>query len=375
MKIYSSKSVYEKGLQRMNWLFDEFDNIIVSYSGGKDSTIIFELAMKVATERNRLPLKVFFIDQEAEWNHTIDMVKEIMYRKDVEPLWFQIPIKIENSTTFSEVYQNCWGVGEEWIRPKDPVSRKENIYGCEKWTDGIFSAISKVEFKDKRTAYVGGVRSEESPSRKMALTESLTYKYVTWGKILVKEMQHYTFYPIYDWSYTDVWKAIHENKWKYNKIYDFQYQQGVAIPAMRVSNLHHETAVASLFYLQEVDHDLYNALVKRMPGIDAAGKSGKDDFFVKSLPFMFKDWSEYRDYLAEKLITDEGLKKKIKHYSEKWDALFVDNKILWEKASKCIVSSIITGDIASTKMKAFNNTHGRFYERWLIKQNESITTS
>ena len=42
-------------------------------SGGKDSAVLFNLAMTVAKERNRLPLKVFWLDQEAEWKIHINI--------------------------------------------------------------------------------------------------------------------------------------------------------------------------------------------------------------------------------------------------------------------------------------------------------------
>jgi len=45
---------------------------IVSMSGGKDSAVIFELAKLIAAELGRLPLKCFWLDQEAEWLATED---------------------------------------------------------------------------------------------------------------------------------------------------------------------------------------------------------------------------------------------------------------------------------------------------------------
>ena len=79
MKIYKKENVFDAALERVRWLFDEFDEIVVSSSGGKDSAVIFNLAMMVAEEKNRLPLKVMFIDQEAEWKHTIEYMEKVMY--------------------------------------------------------------------------------------------------------------------------------------------------------------------------------------------------------------------------------------------------------------------------------------------------------
>lgn len=76
--IYKETNVFEEAIKRMNMIFDYNDEVIVSMSGGKDSTVCFNLALMVARERNRLPLKVFWLDQEAEWQHTVDYMDKIM---------------------------------------------------------------------------------------------------------------------------------------------------------------------------------------------------------------------------------------------------------------------------------------------------------
>ena len=78
MKIYLDKNVYDSAIERLEYIFDEFENVIVASSGGKDSTVIFNLALQVARKKKKLPLKVMFLDQEAEWQSVIDYTKEIM---------------------------------------------------------------------------------------------------------------------------------------------------------------------------------------------------------------------------------------------------------------------------------------------------------
>jgi len=87
MKIYSKQNVWDAALERVRFVFDEFPNVIVGMSGGKDSTICLNLALKVAEEKGRLPLKVFFIDQEAEWDCVIDFMRTVMTDPRVTPLW------------------------------------------------------------------------------------------------------------------------------------------------------------------------------------------------------------------------------------------------------------------------------------------------
>lgn len=363
MKIFLKKNVLEAARERISWLFDEFEDVVVSVSGGKDSTVVYHLCLEEAKRRNRLPLKVMWVDQEAEWTSTVEWVREVMYAETTQPYWYQIPLKIENSTSFKDVYQLCWDQSvEEHIHPYDPISIKDNTYDCPAWTDGIFDAIAKKDFD--RVCFVAGVRAEESPARLMGLTGHGTYKGETWGKILSKEREQFTMYPIYDWSYTDVWRAIHEFKWAYNKIYDYQYMKGIKIQSMRVSNLHHETAVEALFYLQEFDGNLYNALTKRMDGIDTANKMQKENFMPKELPFMFASWTDYRHYLTEKLIPDnEYLKKLVERTGNDYAKVFEGDSKMLIKGEKILVATIILGDVAGTKINNFKSAVLTFYKR------------
>ena len=318
MKIFKNESVLEASKKRIRWLFEEFENVVVSFSGGKDSTICFNLALEVARDLGKLPLKVMFLDQEAEWQATIDAVTEVMENPDVEPYWIQAPFKLFNATSTEEHWLECWDPAKEdlWVRPKVPYSIKENTFGTVRFK-GMFSGIPVSLWPDKKTAFIAGVRCEESPARAVALTHSLCHKWVTWGVELTHGNK--TFYPIYDWSTSDVWKAINEHGWNYCKLYDNLYRHGVSVSKMRVSNVHHETAVWALFVLQELEPKTYNRLVARIQGIDMAGKMGYLNYFPSVLPPMFGDWKEYRDFLLEKLITNEKWKEGMRKKFEKMD--------------------------------------------------------
>lgn len=304
MKIYNKQNVYDAAIDRIRYIFDEFPNVVIGFSGGKDSTVTLNLALQVAEENNRLPLPVIWIDQEAEWQGTVDYVKSVMYDKRIKPYWFQMPMVITNNASSYERYSNCWDLKdqEKWIHEHDPISIKENIYGTDRFHE-LFEAILKVEFSGIKTCYLAGVRTEESPKRFVALTQNLTYKWITWGKRLYDKFEHYTFYPIYDWSYTDVWKYIQENNIQYNRVYDGMYQHGVKINEMRISNLHHETAIQVLMLVQEIEPETWNKVVRRIDGASSIKHIKKNSFQCpKQLPPMFKDWEEYAYHLAENII-------------------------------------------------------------------------
>jgi len=358
LKIYGRQNVFDAALDRIRWLFDEFPNVICGISGGKDSTVVFNLTLQVAREKGRLPLKVMFIDQEAEWQATIDQIRLIMEHPDVKPMWFQIPIKLFNATSNKEHWLYCWDAEKQdvWMRPQEEYSIKENVYGTDRFGE-IFEAIVAKDFPDTPTCYIAGVRTEESPTRFVALTHAATYKWATWGKILNKSKGHYTFYPIYDWSYTDVWKAIHDNEWHYNDIYNAQYNYGIHVHDMRVSNLHHETAVKNLFYMQEVEPETYVKLTQRIGGIDTAGKLN-DHFFVKDLPFMFADWEEYRDYLLEKLIEQPDWRANFKKEFARMGEIYkgtTEEQTMY----KAHINSILTNDWEFVKLANWERSPAR----------------
>lgn len=347
--IYLKQNVYEEALNRIRYLFDEFENCVVGFSGGKDSTICLELSLKVAAEKNRLPLKVLFLDQEAEWQNTIDYVTEVMERKDVEPMWFQMPLKLFNATSHEQDWLECWKEGDDWIREKVPYSYKENKYNCDRFAD-LFTHIFRHEFPDQRSCYIAGVRCEESPTRRMTLTQDVTYKWITWGKYLNKKLDHFTFYPLYDWSVYDVWKAIHQNNWNYNKIYDYYYRYGRPIMDMRVSNVHHETAIQDLLFMQEIEKETWNKIVKRIQGANTLSHL-KQSWKIKELPFMFDDWVEYRDYLLDKLVQNQEQKERFKHKFEYYDNAFAGTPV-YEKGLRVCITAVLKNDYHHT---VFNN--------------------
>lgn len=362
MRIYLKQNVLEAALERIRWLFDEFEQVTVGFSGGKDSTVVFNLALQVAREKKRLPLKVIFIDQEAEWEATIEQVRLVMYHPDVEPWWFQVPIKLFNATSTTEHWLQCWDPAEEyrWMRPRDPIARTENVYGTDRFVK-LFTAITNKEFAGTRNAHLAGVRCEESPTRFMGLTSYRTYKWATWGNVANKKLGHYVFYPLYDWSYMDIWKAIHSHGWAYNRIYDAYYCYGVPVRNMRVSNVHHETAVHSLFHLQEIEPRTYERLTQRIAGIDMAGKLGKADFFVRDLPPMFGGWREYRDFLLEKLISDESWKEGFRKTFKRQEEWYHDE--LGDELFKVHVSSILTNDWEGVKLWNFEHSYTQTHIR------------
>ena len=78
---YGEKDVYEVLQERLNYLFTEFDNIYVSFSGGKDSGLLLNLTLdfqklgyfiKILRRNIVLQLNILkelFKKLKMKWNH------------------------------------------------------------------------------------------------------------------------------------------------------------------------------------------------------------------------------------------------------------------------------------------------------------------
>jgi len=302
------ENVLERARLRLRWCFQEFDQVAVSASGGKDSTVLIELALEAAREAGRLPLPVMWLDQECEFESTVRYMREVMARPEVEPYWMQVPFRLFNTTTHSaDQWLHVWGEGEEWVRPREPVSYTENVYGTDRFKD-LLVAVGNHHFPGGLV--LTGMRAEEAPWRRWTLTSRAVYKWLTWGAHRPASRgqgpsRHVSLAPLYDWSWRDIWKAIGEHGWAYNDHYDNLYRVGVKPSKMRVSNYHHETAVSSLWILQEVEPDTYDAAVRRLEGLATVARLGRADLVPEVLPYMFGSWREYRDYLIDHLCSPE----------------------------------------------------------------------
>lgn len=348
----STDNVFDAALERIEWLFREFDDIAVSFSGGKDSTVVLELALMVAKKLDRLPLKVIWLDQECEFEGTVEYARYINERPEIAFDWLQVPFRLFNATSHIDHWLNVWGEGEEWVRDKEPDSIHALPFPIQstRFVEVLHEVSVKLaEQAGGRRCTLTGVRCEESPSRRAGLTSFATYKWATWGA-KIKAPDVINMHPLFDWSWRDIWKAIHDNGWRYNTVYDEQFRHGVKPLAMRVSNYHHETAIQNLYWLQEVEPDTWNKATARVQGIGTVGTMQKD-FFVTKLPFMFNTWMEYADYLLEHLPANEADQEAFRAQRERLLWNFRDRDDLDAFAGRAIAQSICANDTFGTKVQ------------------------
>ena len=357
--VYLPSNVLEEAQKRVSFLFDEFEKVVCSFSGGKDFNIVLLIIFSKVIKRNRFPLDVFFVDQEAEWSYTIELADKHKNNPELNFHWFQIELDYTNNSSSLEVMIRVWDERKKefWIREKRKDAITENTFGITRFGE-FFEKILPIFFPDQKTCFFAGVRTEESPARKMGLTSAITYKWITWGKRLTSGRDNYfTFYPIYDWTYRDIWKYIFDNKVPYSKLYDLQYSLGLNIPEMRTSSLIHETALKSLTHMREIDKDMAGKLIKRFDGINTYIQSTKS-YSVENLPFMFENWKDYREYLIDHLIIVEKDRKTIRQHIKEVEKLMDKYDMNYkerEPFEKTIIKGVLISDLDGTKFKNVNS--------------------
>lgn len=296
------ENVFVAGQKRIEFLFDNYDHIQLAFSGGKDSTVLFHLINEEAKKRNRKFI-LYFQDQEAEYQGTVDFVEWAMSQPNVIPQWYQVPIFMTNAASSSQLFLWAWGVGEKWVRKKNDLAIKEikikypkRFYKFNLWV----AQQNRKKLGDSFVSIIG-LRAEESPDRRFVMFGEDSELF--W---LRRKNKPHKAYPIIDWKYTDVWKYLIDNNFKYNKIYDKMYMLGGKLRSFRVSNLVHEKAFKCLTDLQELEPETYNKLEERLKGVHSAAIYANENlmYSIRTLPENFKTWKEYKDFLLNNIHPD-----------------------------------------------------------------------
>lgn len=362
------ENVLEATYKRISYLFDHYDNISLSFSGGKDSTALFHLINEEAKKRDRKFI-LYFQDQEAEYQGTIDFVEWAMTQPNVIPKWYQVPIFMTNAASQQQLFLWAWGEGENWVREKNKIA----IQSIDKKYPKRFHKFNLWVGQELRKEYknlvqIIGLRAEESPDRHFVMFGENSELF--W---LRRKNKPHRAYPLIDWRYTDVWKYIVDNGFKYNRIYDKMYMLGGNLKFFRVSNLVHEKAFRCLTDLQELEPETYEKLEQRLHGVHTAAIYGKENlvYSIKTLPESFKSWKEYKEFLLESIHPDL---KKIFEYQ--WTRLKdVDDEDCYKYMVKRILLCDWEGNITSKRWtfgENVNYSKEQLLERIQMRKSDAI---
>ncbi|MEE9239317.1 MAG: phosphoadenosine phosphosulfate reductase family protein [Thermodesulfobacteriota bacterium] len=205
-KVYTTQSVLAASQERVSEIFDNFERIYISFSGGKDSTVMSHLVIEEAIKRNR-KVGLLIIDLEAQYTETIIHIEEMIekYRDHIDIHWFCGELLLRNAVSDYEPKWTCWDSDKEdiWVRekPKDEADLSQYPFYVPKMEfEELMVLFGEWYSQGEDCAAFIGIRSDESLHRYRAITslkKGMMFNDRKWTTKIKKNL--YNVYPIYDW--------------------------------------------------------------------------------------------------------------------------------------------------------------------------------
>lgn len=314
-KVYTNKDVLTASLERYEYIFKEFDNIYFSFSGGKDSSVMVQLAAKVARKLNK-KFDVLFIDLEAQYQETIRHVKEV--KEDISDVvnnfyWVCLPLSLRNASSIIQPKWVCWDEKdkEKWVRDmpanvinenncpwewfKSEMEFEQFIADFARWYNTTFG----------KSAIGIGIRTDESLNRFRTIISDRKETINGYGwTTRVKETDNaYHFYPIYDWSVEDVWGAVSKFNLKHNYIYELMYKNGLSLHEQRLCQPYGDDQRNGIDQFRYIEPETWEKVLNRVHGVNFANIYARTSLLgnIKSEKPKEMTWEQYSVFLLESL--------------------------------------------------------------------------
>lgn len=321
-------NVLDAARERIKYTFDTFENIYLSFSGGKDSTVMLHLVLEEAKSRDR-KIGLLFIDWECQFELTIRHIDEMTtkYAEWIDLHW--VALEVETCSACS-AYEPLWRSWDErkktlWTRQKHEKSN-QHVYPF------YYSGITFEEFvplfakwysRGVETASFVGIRAQESLNRFRAIAREDVVRYE--GKMFTTNSVDniWNIYPIYDWQVDDIWTYVAKEGVEYNKVYDRMHMAGLSLSQMRIDEPFGDEARKNLWIYQIIEPVTWSKFVARMSGINGASLYSKERGNILgnanvTLP-AGHTWESFSNFILNSMppSTAENYKNKITVYI-KW---------------------------------------------------------
>ena len=271
--------------QRIAWVFDRFPKVCVSFSAGKDSSVMLHMVCAEARRRG-VKVAVLLIDLEAQYKSTIDHALACYreYADVIEPYWISLPLVLRNAVSQYAPRWICWDPEARgaWVRQPpdfaitDPASLPFFRHAME--FEEFVDLFAHWYAAGEALACFVGIRSQESLNRfRTIASETKTtlegQRWTTWKGGAV-----YNVYPIYDWQTEDVWRYVAATGCSYNTVYDAMYKAGLSIHQARICQPYGDDQRKGLWLFSIIEPETWARVVARVLGANTgalyAHKSG-----------------------------------------------------------------------------------------------------
>jgi len=321
-KIYKNETCLDACLKRYDYIFTEFENIYFSVSGGKDSSVMLQLANMKAKEHNK-KFDILFIDLEAQYKATIDHVQELFdsCTQINKIYWICLPLSLRNAVSILQPKWTCWDISEKnkWVRDMPKNKHVINESKIEKLNWNWFKPQMEfeefiIEFakwyseKNGLTATGIGIRSDESLNRFTTIISESKEKYknkqwTTRVRKNAKPFYCYNFFPLYDFRTEDIWGTVFKYNFLYNEIYEMMYKNGLSIHEQRLCQPYGDDQRNGLDQFKALEYETWEKVLNRVNGVNFGNIYARTSL-LGNLTTQKPDemnWQEYTVFLLESI--------------------------------------------------------------------------
>jgi predicted phosphoadenosine phosphosulfate sulfurtransferase len=325
-------SVLEAARQRISKTFDEFERLYVSFSGGKDSTVMCHLVFDEARKRG-VKVGLLIIDLEAQYEATINHIDEMIndYEDVIDLHWFCGELLLRNAVSDFEPKWVCWDeVNKDlWVRPKPEKASdlsQYDFYVPKMEFEELMVLFGEWYSKGQLCAGFIGIRSDESLHRYRAITSQKNgMMYNEWKWTTKVSSNLYNIYPIYDWRTQDIWIFHLKNEHlSYNKIYDLMTKAGLKFGDQRLCQPYGDDQKKGLWLYHILEPNTWYKLINRVSGVNSGALYVKERGNINGSTFIEKPkehtWESYTNFLLKSLPkkTQENYKQRFEKFIAGW---------------------------------------------------------
>jgi predicted phosphoadenosine phosphosulfate sulfurtransferase len=398
-------NVLEAARQRIAWTFDTFPRIYVSFSGGKDSTVMLHLVMDEAIKRGR-KVAVMFVDLEGQYKLTVDFVQAMydLYADHIEPYWCCLPIALRNAVSVFEPKWCAWQPDrqEDWIRQPPPIAITDHDYfpwytyyaskpmEFEEFVPKFGRWYSRQDGSEQLTACFVGIRTGESLNRWRTIAGHGT-KFE--GRKYVQHVQQalWNVYPVYDWKTEDIWVYLGKYNKPYNRLYDRMHQAGLTPHQMRICQPYGDDQRKGLWLFHLIEPETWSRVVARVNGANQgalyvqergnilgygkvslpAGHTWQSFAMMLLASMPAKSQEHYKNKIAVfiKWYRDRGYPDGIPDV-EDYEAEQSREKPSWRRVCKMLLKNDYWAKSLGFSMQQSGNAHQRYLELMKKRRNQ-----
>lgn len=276
-KRYHDHDVLTAARERIAWTFDTFDRVYVSFSAGKDSSVMLHLVEDEARRRGRR-FGLLLVDLEGQYHVTIEYARQrFADLADItDQYWVCLPLILRNAVSVYEPRWTCWDPEQQaaWIRQPPPGAVTDARYfdwfvpGME--FEEFVPAFGEWYADGTETACLVGIRANESLNRFRTIAS--TSKVTKDGRQESTQVSDhvYNVYPVYDWTTEDIWTYHGKNPDRaYNRLYDLMGMAGLSIHQMRICQPYGDDQRRGLWLFHLIEPETWGRVVARVAGANS----------------------------------------------------------------------------------------------------------